>query len=283
MEQPILQLVNVAKSLGEFTLSGVSIDLMAGEFLLLAGANGAGKSTLIDLTAGVLRPDQGFVRMFGAPGEELSEAERQQISVSLGVTDMAENMTVNRFIRSTALLCKEWDGVVADNLLRRFDIPRKKKLKELSKGMKVKLSLIIAMSRVFRILILDEPLSGLDPGSRKHVLDLLRALKARKTTIVFGTNDFGGIGDLVDKVIVLSRGNVLYNMTSEDFLSLWSRVETEAEDLNGLAPSILSRIREGDRLTYYLKEKCDDVRQAVRLKDTNVRRANLDEIIPLLI
>lgn len=173
----LLEVKGLSKSYGDFQLKDVNLTLPAGTIMGFMGKNGAGKSTTIQAIMDLIKPDEGDIRILGMSMEENEVAVKDKVGY-VGDTPILNNAwTVQHTLAFVRHFYTNWDEQMVDTYLERFDIPLDKKVSKLSKGMKVKFSLILAISHQPKLLLLDEPTSGLDPvicdflGSLRQLLD----------------------------------------------------------------------------------------------------------------
>ena len=167
----------------DFALADANIALQPGEIVGFVGANGAGKTTVIRAILGLLRLDSGNVRLFGQPFGATAPAEAQRrlrgrIGIVFDTCPFPAELKVKQAIACVAPAFARWDAQRFASLLDEFDIPPKAKVRDLSRGMGMKLQLAVALSHGADLLILDEATAGLDPIARDGVLDRLRELIA---------------------------------------------------------------------------------------------------------
>jgi ABC-2 type transport system ATP-binding protein len=156
-----------------FTLDDVTFDLPSGYIMGLVGPNGAGKSTLIKLILNMTTRDAGRIEVLGLDAMADEERAKEQLGVVLDSSYFIEYMTVDAVERTSSPMYPLWDHNLFDAYLRRFGLGRNKKIKDLSRGMQMKLMLAVALSHDAKLLILDEPTSGLDVLSRDELMDIL--------------------------------------------------------------------------------------------------------------
>jgi len=180
----------VSKIYPHFTLDNLSLELPTGTIMGLIGANGAGKSTTIRILMGLVHQDQGQVHVLGR------QMPREQAAAKLDIGYVSEDMRLYgsatlawhmKFIRS---IYPKWDQPYAETLLRRFDLKPQQKIKGLSHGQRVKAALLLSLARRPRLLVLDEPTTGLDPVARQEVLaELMAVLADEDRTILFSSHN----------------------------------------------------------------------------------------------
>lgn len=202
-------------------LQQVSFTLNEHQTLGLVGANGAGKSTSIRLIMDFIRPTSGKVEVFGRPASDLRH--RARIGYLPEIAAFPQTLTVLDLIRFTCATCG-LDGKTARNrcetLLQELDLweARKKRLSTYSKGMQQRANFVLALLNDPELLILDEPMSGLDPLGREKIIALVQRLKGEGKTILFCSHILGDVDRLVDQLLVLDRGQVLFQGTPAAFL-----------------------------------------------------------------
>ncbi len=184
-----------------------------GETLGLIGANGAGKSTCIKLLMDFIRPDEGNIRIFGVPPSD--HQIRSRIGYLPETTNFPSNLTVLDMLHFTGNTCNmqlQDIRAASEKWLRRLGLwdDRKRPLRNYSKGMQQRANFAIALLNEPELLILDEPMSGLDPIGRADILALIAELKGQGRTILFCSHILEDVDRLVDRVLVLHKGKKLF-------------------------------------------------------------------------
>ena len=167
----ILQVENLTKQYEGFQLDHVSFDLPKGTIMGLIGENGAGKSTTINAILDLIKKDDGTVTFWG---QELASSKqlKEDIGVVFDGINFYETLTPAKVGKISGAAYKQWDEYLYQDYLKRFGLPLDKEIKTLSKGMKMKLCIAVALSHKPKLLILDEATSGLDPVMRDDILDV---------------------------------------------------------------------------------------------------------------
>jgi len=215
----------VSKKYPHFSLENVHLELPTGSIMGFIGANGAGKSTTIRILMGLVHQDQGAVRVLGRK----MPAEQAQAKLDIGF--VSEDMRLYGqatlawhmdFIRP---IYPRWDQAYANSLLQRFDLKPQQKIKGLSHGQRVKAALLLALARRPRLLVLDEPTTGLDPVARQEVLEELMAVLADEDrTILFSSHNTLDIEQISDQITFIDRGRIIDSDNKEAFLDRWRRL-----------------------------------------------------------
>ncbi len=188
---------------------GMNLQVRTGSIHGFLGRNGAGKSTTIKILLGMARASSGVAKVFGlaADSPEGSVAIRQRTAFAGEEKDLYDFMTVAEIIRFTAAFYPNWRSDLEQRYLRSFDLPLDRKIKELSKGMRTKLALLLALARGAELLILDEPTSGLDPAVTEEVLQALVAHAGREgQTVFFSSHQIAEVDQIADSVTIVDRG-----------------------------------------------------------------------------
>ena len=207
MGEYIFECDNVFKSYGStLALDNVSFKVKPGGVVGLLGPNASGKSTLIKLAMGMLQPNDGKILIDGkAPG-----AETKKITAYLPDANYLYNwMTVEQQVKYYADFFKDFNADKCEALLNRLEIPKKQKIRALSKGTKEKLGLILTMSRDAQLYILDEPIAGVDPAARDFILDTVMTNRAEGSTIFLCTHLIADIAPILTHAIFLNRGKIV--------------------------------------------------------------------------
>jgi ABC-2 type transport system ATP-binding protein len=201
-------------------LKGLSFSLEAGQTLGLIGANGAGKSTCIRLLMDFIRPDQGQITLFGQ-SPKLPEV-RRRIGYLPEVASFPANLTILDMLRYIARSCglkKTEMAIRAEKWLCMLDLwdARKRPLRNYSKGMQQRANFVLALVSDPDLLILDEPMSGLDPLGRAKIFTLIQELKQAGKTILFCSHILEDVDRLTDRILVLHLGEKRFDGLPNDF------------------------------------------------------------------
>jgi ABC-2 type transport system ATP-binding protein len=212
-------------------VKNLSLQIATGSTFGLIGPNGAGKSTTIKMLMGILSPTLGSARLLGHDVLAEPHVVKQKVGYVPEVHNMDRWMRVQQVIGFCRALYDSWNDQTCHEMLRLFHLDPNKKVKHLSKGMKVKLSLILAVSHEPELLILDEPLAGLDPLAREEFLDgVLRTICDRGQTVLFSTHSLDDVQRLADTVGILYEGTLTVQGKIDDLLASTKRVRATLRD-----------------------------------------------------
>jgi ABC-2 type transport system ATP-binding protein len=209
-----VEISHISKSFGELkAVDDVSFEVKKGEIFGLLGPNGAGKTTVIRVLLDIFKPDLGNVSILGGP---MTEAKKDLIGYMPEERGMYQDIALDRCLVYLGSLKGIPPAEVRNRItgyLERFDLAssRHKKVKELSKGMQQKAQLITTLIHEPKLLIIDEPFSGLDPINTQMVKDLLREQRDRGVTILMSTHQMHQVEELCDRIVLIDHGRtVLY-------------------------------------------------------------------------
>lgn len=298
MNGPVLKLENVSKSFGGKTaVDNVSFAVEPGEIVGFLGPNGAGKTTSLRMALGYVKPDRGSVSLFGdAPGEPafgrvgFLPEERGLYKKQTAREAIAHMARLNGIKRNKAFM-------TADRLLDRYGLgeAKRKKNKDMSKGMAQKVQLLSAIAHDPEFYILDEPFSGLDPVNQKILEDMVREIAQRGRTIIFSTHVMEHAERLCDRIILMGRGQKVFDGTVQAALDhaprrvivasentgLFETVRPFAEEIERRDDGALDLLLKTEALVPDILERC--VEAGVRLRRFEPIRATLHEAFVALV
>ena len=209
-------------------IRGLNLQVPAGSICGFLGKNGAGKTTTIKLLLGMARPTSGRARVLGrdaAIAADSVEIRRRTAFVS-DDKDLYGYMTVDGMIRFTAAFFPGWRTDLAGHYVRRFELPRNRRVKALSRGTVSKLALLLALCRGAELLILDEPTSGLDPAMSEEVLQALVAhVASEQTSVFFSSHQIAEVEQVADHVAIIDRGRTTLSGGLDDLRANFRRIQ----------------------------------------------------------
>lgn len=213
-----IEIRDLCKLYPGFGLKNISFTVPQGQCCGFVGCNGAGKTTVLKIMAGLSFPDSGEVRLLGKPSGD--PASREEVAILFDQPYFEGSQTPMDIEKSVRPFYPGWDGAQYRNYLNRFGLDSEKKFRDLSRGMKQKLTLAVHLSRPTKVLLLDEPTSGLDPAARDEMLDIFREyLLPEDRTILFSTHITGDLERIADKIIYISKGQIVYQGDKDDLTS----------------------------------------------------------------
>ncbi|CAI3375599.1 ABC transporter ATP-binding protein [Enterococcus cecorum] len=276
MKTKALEICNLTKTFKDFKLDNVSFTLPAGFIMGLVGENGAGKTTTIKLIFDLLEKENGVVKVFGNDTKN-GHNYKQDIAVVFDDLFFVEDWKISDIEKAVSPFYSKWDTKSFHTYLNKFNISMNKKIKELSKGMKMKLNLAVALSHQARLLILDEPTSGLDPVARDELLDiLLEYIENENNSILFSTHITSDLDKIADYLTVMNDGKIFYTGVKDELFDKYCIVKGGIEDLTPNIETKLIGIQKG-------KTGFTALLNVVNMKYISdsiiVEKATLDEIL----
>ena len=227
-EQQAIEATGLRKSYGSVeAVGGLSFAVPRGSIYGFLGRNGAGKTTTIKMLLGIARPTSGAGRVLGRPIDDAAESVEIRLRTGVVSEDkgLYDYMTVEQMIRFTRPLFPSWRADVERQFLRSFELPVKRKVRALSKGMRTKLALLLALARGPELLILDEPTEGLDPAMVEELLSTLVRLAAeRELTIFFSSHQISEVEQIADRVLILQEGRARVEGALDELKENYRRV-----------------------------------------------------------
>ena len=211
---PILECNKLTKTYGGVTaLDHIDLAIDPGRIVGLLGPNGSGKTTLIKLAAGLLQPTEGQILIDG-------KAPSPQTNAVLSY--LPERIALSQWMKVTQVLdffCdfyKDFDRQAAEQMLAQLHIAPNQVLKQMSKGTREKVQLILVMSRKAKLYLLDEPIGGVDPATRDYILSTIISNYNPEAAVVISTHLIADVEHILDDVAFLSRGHLLLQSSADD-------------------------------------------------------------------
>ncbi len=232
----MLKIENLKKKYKNFTLD-CSLQVKKGSITALVGQNGAGKSTTFKSVLGLITPDSGNITVFGKDIKKLTERDRESLGVVLSDSGFSGYLTVRDIIPVLRSLYREFDEKLFTEKITDFGLPKDKKIKDFSTGMKAKLKVITAISHNAKLLVLDEPTSGLDVIARDELLLLLREFmeEDEDRAILISSHISSDIETLCDDIYMIKDGRIVLFEDTDRILSDYGIIKcgiTEYEKLD---------------------------------------------------
>jgi ABC-2 type transport system ATP-binding protein len=215
MSEALMKMSGVFKHVPEkYALNGLDFELLPGQVVGLLGRNGAGKTTLIECALGLKKIDAGSVSLFGESPYALSDSARARLGYVPQQNDLFEWLTAAQLLAFFKAFYPRWNDVKVDALLDRWSVPRNTVISKLSGGEKQRLSIIRAIAPDPELLILDEPVSSLDPAGRRDFLrELVDTTIERETTIIFSTHILSDLERVAMNIAFMKEGKVVMQDT----------------------------------------------------------------------
>lgn len=229
----ILEVKSLRKEYKDFTLKNINFTLERGYIMGFIGPNGAGKSTTIKLIMNLIKKNAGEIKVFGLDNIKNEREVKQKIGFVYDENYYYDELTINEIKTIISPFYRQWDNAAFNNYLKQFDLDPKKKVKVLSKGMKMKLSLAVALSHKAELIIMDEPTSGLDPVFRSEILDILYSLiQDESKSIFFSTHITTDLEKIADYITFLNNGEIVFSSPKDEVLDSYALIKGGKELLD---------------------------------------------------
>jgi ABC-2 type transport system ATP-binding protein len=270
-----IEMSGVRKSYRFFSLRNIDLYVPEGQIMGLIGPNGAGKSTTIRILMGLVHQDAGKVCVLGQqmPAEQV--AAKWEIGFASEDMRLYDSMTVGWHMKFIQSIYPNWDAAYANTLLKRFGLHAEQKIKGLSHGQRVKATLLLVFARRPKLLVLDEPTTGLDPVARHEILRELTGVMAEEgRTVLFSSHNTQDVEQISDRITFIDRGRIIDSTDKEVYLDRWRRLRLEVPagvDLPVL-PGIIEVRQEGRLAVATANAFVPDLANAYESRGARVQR-----------
>lgn len=278
----MLKLINLQKKYNSFTLN-CSMEVIPGRITGFIGQNGAGKSTTFKSILGLISKDDGEITILGKDISDINEDDMQRIGVVLSDSGFSGYLSISDIIPILSQLYKQFDLDFFLKKCLQFNLPKNKKIKEFSTGMKAKLKIIIATSHHADLLILDEPTAGLDVLARDEVLDMLREYmeEDENRSILISSHISSDLENLCDDFYMIHEGQIILHEETDVLLSDYAIIKLNENQFNEIDKDYILKIKKEsfgyscltNEKQFYLENYPKYV----------IERGNLDELILMMI
>src|SRR5690554_589534 len=243
----ILEVNYLRKEYSNFALQDISFSLESGYIMGFIGPNGAGKTTTIKLIMNLLNKDGGDIKVFGMDCVEDEIPIKEKIGFVYDQNYYYEELTIAEMKRVVTSYYREWDDNLYHRYLQNFKLDENKKIKELSRGMQMKFSLIMALSHNAELLIMDEPTSGLDPLVRRELLDILQEIiQDENKSVFFSTHITSDLDKIADFVTFINDGEIIMSKERDEIINNYGIVKGKKELLKRSEAAKFIGVRENE-------------------------------------
>ena len=240
-----IEIQNLTKKYDGFTLDNISFNVPKGSIMGFIGQNGAGKTTTIKLLLNLIRKDSGTIKMLGLDNAENEAKIKEQIAAVFDELPFHDSLNAKHLSVILSDIYEKWDKNTYYEYLDRFSLPRKKKIGEFSKGMKMKLQIAAALSHNAKLLIMDEATTGLDPVVRNEILDIfLEYLQDESNSILLSSHITTDLEKIADNVTFIDKGKILLSGEKDKIVEDHAVLKCRKSDLKDIDPAdiISSRV-----------------------------------------
>ena len=274
----VIEIRNLNKRYKDFWLKNISLSVPAGSVMGLIGENGAGKSTLIESILNMTECEYEEMMVFGKDIREYEKEIKEDIAVIFDNTHYNLNFSPGFIGKMLEKVYQRWDMNLYYEYLEQFGIPKKKKLKEFSRGMKMKLEFAIAFSHDAKLLILDEATSGLDPVFRDEMLEILRAYTEEENhTILISSHITSDLDKIADYIAYIHDGELLFVKNYDEVHENYGILNCNRELLEALDPDDVIAYRK-ETYSYKVMVK-NRFEIQTNIKDLEIERASIEDVM----
>ena len=293
-KQSTIKVQNLKKYYGDVkAVDDLSIEIFAGEVFGFLGPNGAGKTTTVEMLEGLRDADSGSISVLGCSIPKEAEKIKQEVGVQLQITDLPELIKVKELL---VLFESYYDkSIGVNNALELIGLKEKSKAytKHLSGGQKQRLALALALINDPKLLVLDEPTTGLDPQARRSIWDIVKNLKQSGKTILLTTHYMEEAEQLCDRVGIIDQGKIIALGSPSELIekqNLASAIELELKDGSSIKKNQFKEIeeiyQEGEKVTIFSRDSQKLLIKLVRALDNgelpiqqiSLRKASLEDV-----
>jgi len=274
VEMNSLEIKNLTKKYESFTLDNVSFTIPKGYIMGFIGENGAGKTTTINSLLNIVRKDNGEVIILGDNIEENELEIKKRIGFVSG-DSFYPKRKVKEVTKIYKTFFEQWDQKKYESFLKRFNLDEEKRIDELSKGMKMKYSIALALSHNAELLILDEPTSGLDPVARDGLLEEFQSIvEDGEVSILFSTHITSDLEKCADYITFIQNGKIIESLSKDDLIDKYKIVNGSNELLDQTKDLLVSYKVNSLGFNGLVKTKNID-----KLTDIRIGQPSLDDIM----
>ncbi|MSS42786.1 ABC transporter ATP-binding protein [Anaerosalibacter bizertensis] len=275
----ILEVNNLRKEFKNFTLNDISFKLEPGYIMGFIGPNGAGKSTTIKLIMNLINKSGGEIKVFGLDHIEHEKEIKDRIGFVYDESHYYENLTIKQMKSIVSGFYSKWDDNIFNRYMREFNLNPKSKIKTLSKGMKTKFSLAVALSHNADLIIMDEPTSGLDPIFRREILDILHnIIQDEHKSIFFSTHITTDLEKVADYITFINNGKMVFSRPKDEILDNYAMVKGGTDLLNSDTRNQFIGLRETSVGFEGLTDNIDNIKKIFK-DEVLIERATLEDIM----
>ncbi len=275
----VLEVNGLSKSYRDFTLDNISFKLEKGYVMGFIGPNGAGKSTTIKLMMNLIKRNSGEIKIFGMDNILHEKEIKEKIGFVYDESTFYGVLTINEMKGIIRPFYREWDEDKFQRCLKEFELNPDKKIDDLSKGMKMKFSLAIALSHNAELILMDEPTSGLDPIFRSELLDILYSIiQDEEKSIFFSTHITSDLEKIADYITFINQGKLVFSRAKDDVLENYAIIKGRKELLTDEVKRAFTGLRLSSTGFEGLTDNIPRIREL--LKDqVLIEKASLDDIM----
>ncbi len=274
----ILEITGLTKTYNNFALSDVTFSLPEGCITGFIGVNGAGKTTTIRTILGLAQKEGGTIKLFGKEMRKNENELKNRIGIVLDEGCFYEELTMGEMKSIISPAYSQWSNKAFNSYMEQFALNPGQKISTLSKGMRMKFSLALALSHSAELLIMDEPTSGLDPLIRSQLLDTMNDyMKQGGKGVFFSTHITSDLEKVADMLILINKGKIVFEQEKDILLESHRLVKGDSKDINENNKSLFINIRTTDFGFSGITNRLPEVKNSI--KDILIEKPTIEDIM----
>lgn len=274
-----IEINNVTKHYKDFSLNQINFTVPKGTIMGFVGENGAGKTTTIKAILDLIHTDEGTINVLGRDSKNLPKDIKAQIGVVFDGSNLHDNMNAKNINFIMKNIYPNWEEKVFNHYLMKLNLPQDKIFKKYSRGMKMKLSIAIALSHQSKLLILDEATSGLDPIIRDEILDIfMEFIQNENHTILLSSHIISDIEKIADYVTFIHKGRIVFSKSKDDLIYQHGIIRCRKNDIRNIDSSFVVGIREngfGAEVMIHSKDRFKRIYQQFEVEKVSIEEIML--------
>jgi ABC-2 type transport system ATP-binding protein len=278
MDTDAVVIQGLTKRYKDFTLDNISFRIPRGSITGFVGENGAGKTTTIKAMLALINSDGGEAYLLGCPSKSLTMKVKSELGVVFDGSSFHDNLTIENISLIMKNIYNNWDETMFQGYISRFQLPKSKIVKEFSRGMKMKLSIAVALSHHPKLLILDEATSGLDPMVRDEILDIfLEFIQDEEHTILLSSHIISDIEKIADYVTFIHQGKIIFCKSKDELIYQYGIIHCRKEEVATIDRSYVVGVRENNFGTDVMIHRKDEFLR--RYHQYTIDKTTIEEIM----
>lgn len=278
----MLKIENVSKTFENFSLNNINIMLEPGKIMGIIGDNGSGKTSIINLIMGLYKPSSGKIELNGNNVEKDPVGYKNDIGFVYDNLSFYPNLKLKDYKKIIAMFYKNFDEEVYDMYFDNFNLDSEEKIKNLSKGQCEKVMISTALSHHAKLLILDEPIHGLEKTVRKELIRIFKDyIKRENGSVIISTHNVSELEEIYDQIVYLEKGNILFNLKKKDIIKDFRVIRSDSETLSLMKDNIIG-IDHYKRYSEALVNigESDEIRALLRSADYHkIKNPDIEDLI----
>lgn len=274
----LIEVENLNKTYPGFSLKNISFKVPGGCIMGLVGENGAGKSTTIKAIVDLIHADSGNIQVLGRDIWKKGKEIREDIGVVLDGAGFHETLKVREIGKFMRKIYRSWDEKYYQRLLKTFEVPANKTIKEFSTGMRMKLMIVAAMAHHPKLLILDEATSGLDPVVRDEILDMFQEfIQDEEHSILISSHITSDLEKVADYITFIHKGEIFLSEEKDRIMEEYGIVRCRPEDAASIEADMIVGVSRGSYSCDILVNRREKIKQ--QHPDFMINRVKLEDVL----